>query len=85
MNFLNFNWNKSHAFPVADPETSERGGARNMKYKPPHAAAIYFMTIFYRQRGAAMAPLPPPPLDLLLLLHWPCMNTAHDRSPLVSL
>ena len=26
---------------VADPETSERGGPRNMKYKPPSAAAIF--------------------------------------------
>ena len=49
--------------PVADPETSERG-ARNMKYKPPHAAAIYFWPIFYRpERGAW--PLWPPKDPLL--------------------
>ena len=46
---------------VADPEISERGGARNMKYKPPHVAAILFWPIFHR-RGA---------LDpLLQLVHW---------------
>ena len=51
---------------VADPETSERGGPRNMKYKPLHAAAILFWPIFTGQ-GGAMAPLAPP-LDPLLYL-----------------
>ena len=37
-----------------------RGGARNMKYKGPLMAAIFFMTSFNRDRGA-MTPLPPPP------------------------
>ena len=35
------------------------GWARNMKYKGPTMAAIFFMTSFNRDRGA-MAPLPPP-------------------------
>ena len=38
---------------VADPETSEGGGARNMKYKLPHVAAIFFLAYF--------GPLAPPP------------------------
>ena len=33
------------------------GGARNMKYKEPPMAAIFFMTSFNRERGA-MAPCP---------------------------
>ena len=60
---------------VADPETLE-GGARNMKYKPPHMVTIFFWPIFYRPgggamalflayflqaRGGGMAPLAPPP------------------------
>ena len=45
---------------VADPETSERGGARNMKYKPSRVAAIFFGPIFYRP-GGGLAPLAPPP------------------------
>ena len=36
---------------VADPETSERGGPRNMKYKPPRLAAIFF-DLFVLGRGA---------------------------------
>ena len=47
---------------VADPETSERG-PRNMKYKLPCPAAIFFGPII-TGRGV-MAPLPPP-LDPLL-------------------
>ena len=37
------------------------GGARNMKYKGPPVAAIFFMTSFNRDRGGGMAPLAPPP------------------------
>ena len=44
---------------VADPGTSERG-PRNMKYKLPHTAAIFF-GLFLQARGGGMAPLPPPP------------------------
>ena len=44
--------------PVADPETSERGGPRNMKYKPPHTAAISF-GLFLQARGGD-GPLGPP-------------------------
>ena len=48
---------------AADPETSERGGARNVKYIPWRVVAIFFMTNFYRP-GGSMAPLsPPPPLS----------------------
>ena len=47
---------------VADPETSERGGPRNMKYKLRRAAAIFF-GLFLQARGG-MAPLAP--LDPLL-------------------
>ena len=36
--------------PVADPETSERGRPRNMKYKPLRAAAIFF-GLFSQARG----------------------------------
>ena len=36
------------------------GGPRNMKYKGPPVAAIFFMTSFNRDRGGAMAPLAPP-------------------------
>ena len=43
---------------VADPETSERGGPRNVKYKPPRVAAI-FLAYFLQARGG-MAPLPSP-------------------------
>ena len=32
---------------VADPESSE-GGPRNLKYKLPHLAAIFYMTTSYR-------------------------------------
>ena len=50
---------------VADPETSQRGGgARNMKHKPLHSAAIFFGLFFTRQGG--MPPLTPPPPDPLL-------------------
>ena len=50
----------------ADPETSE-GGPRNMKYKPPCAAAIFFWPIFYRPGGGGHAPPP--------WIHY-CMYTA---------
>ena len=36
------------------------GGPRNMKYKGPPMAAIFFMTSFNRDRGGGMAPLAPP-------------------------
>ena len=50
---------------VADPETSEGGGgAKDMKYKPPRAAAI-FLAYFLQARGG-MAPLPPPPGSAVL-------------------
>ena len=52
---------------VADPETSERGGPRNIKYKPPRIAAIFFLTYFYRPGGGAWPPWPPPDP----LLHGP--------------
>ena len=59
--------------PVADPETSERGGgARYMKYKPPRMTAIFYMTIFYRPGGGhwpPWAPLAP------LLIQFPCLHT----------
>ena len=45
---------------VADPETSEGGGSRNMQYKPPRVAAIFFWPIFYRP-GGGHGPLGPPP------------------------
>ena len=45
---------------VADPETSERGGPRNMKYKPPCGGSHLFLAYFYRPGGGGMAPLPPP-------------------------
>ena len=38
----------------------EGGGARNMKYKPPRMAAIFFGSIFTGW-GGGMAPLAPPP------------------------
>ena len=51
---------------VADPETSEGGGPRNMKYKAPRTAAIFFWPIFYRPGGGGPWPPWPPPLDPLL-------------------
>ena len=45
---------------ASDPGLSEEG-AKSMTYKAPHVAAIFFMTSFNRDRGEAMAPLPPPP------------------------
>ena len=47
----------SSGFPVADPDISERRRPRNMKYKLPHLAAIYSMTIFYRPGGMVLDPL----------------------------
>ena len=49
---------------VADPETSERRAARNMKHKPLRLVAISFMNIFYRP-GGGDGPLGSP-LDPLL-------------------
>ena len=46
---------------ASDPAWSEGGGPRNMKYKGPPMAAIFFMTSFNRDRGGAMAPSAPPP------------------------
>ena len=45
---------------VAYPETSERGGARNMKYKPPGTAAIFFYLFFTGRGGVAWPPWLPP-------------------------
>ena len=45
---------------VADPETYERGGGRNMNYKSLRLATIYFMTTFDRS-GGGHGPLGPPP------------------------
>ena len=45
---------------ASDPAWSEGGGPRNIKYKGPPMAAIFFMTSFNRDRGGAMAPLAPP-------------------------
>ena len=36
------------------------GGPRNMKYKGPPMAAIFFMTSFNRDRGGPWPPWPPP-------------------------
>ena len=44
-----------------------REGARNMKSMWPPLATIFFMTYFYRAGGRSMAPLPPAPLDPLLV------------------
>ena len=45
---------------ASDPGWSEGGGgARNMKYKGPLMAAIFFMTSFYRDGGAWPPWLPP--------------------------
>ena len=72
-------------YTVADPETSE-GGPRNMTYKPPHAAAIFFWPIFYRPGGG---PWPPwLPLDPLLVqvefFHnyqsWQCCAILRSRA-----
>ena len=47
--------------PALDPAWLEGGGgARNMKYKGPSMAAIFFMTSFNKD-GGGMAPWPPPP------------------------
>ena len=46
---------------VADPETSERGGPRNVKYKAPCLTTIFFMTIFTGRGGGAWAPCTHPP------------------------
>ena len=43
-----------------------RGGQRNMKYKAPRMAAIFFMTSFNRDREGGMAPWLP--LDPQLLI-----------------
>ena len=45
---------------MAASDTGGGGGARNMKYKGPPVAAIFFMTSFNRDRGG-MAPMAPPP------------------------
>ena len=50
---------------ASDPRLS--GRARNMKYRAPQVAAIFFMTSFNRDRGA-IAPLPPPPDSQLYCL-----------------
>ena len=52
---------------VAYPETSERGGARNMKYKPPGTAAIFFYLFFTGRGGGWHGPLGSP-LDPLLCM-----------------
>ena len=41
-------------------QDGQRGGPRNMKYKGPPVAAIFFMTSFNRGRGGHGPPSPPP-------------------------
>ena len=55
-----------------------RGGPRNMKYKGPPMAAIFFMTSFNRDRGGPWPPWPPPWIRscnfaLLLTYIRPCV------------
>ena len=53
---------KHALFTASDPGWSERGWARNMKYKAPRMVAIFFMTSFNRDRGGDHdPPCPPPP------------------------
>ena len=56
-----------HKYAVADPETSERGGPRNMKYKTPCVEVIFFFGLFLQAGGGGHGPLGPPPLDPLLV------------------
>ena len=44
----------SSIITVADPEFSGGGGARNMKYKPPCSAAIFFYDYFFRPPESAI-------------------------------
>ena len=50
----------------------EGGGARNMKYKPPHWAAIFFWPIFTRQGGGPWPPCPHPgsSTTAVLIFHY---------------
>ena len=58
------------SYPVAAPEILERGwGQKNMKYKPPHMAAVFFMTIFYRLGGGAWPYRPQPRICYCILQH----------------
>ena len=45
---------------ASNPGWSEGGGGKNMKYKAPRMAAIFFMTSFNRDRGGH-GPLGSPP------------------------
>ena len=48
------------------------GEPRNMKYKAPRMAAIFFMTSFNRDRGAWPLAPPPPPDPQLHALRLLC-------------
>ena len=48
----------------------QRGGARNMKYKGPPMAAIFFMTSFNRDRGGGHGPLGSPPRSAAVNIHF---------------
>ena len=60
--------------PVVDPETLGRGGARNMKYKPPHLAAIFF-GLFLIGRGSH-GPLPLSWIHYWVHLFWISVNVS---------
>ena len=66
--------------PVADPETSERGGggARNMNYKPLRSAAIFVWPIFTGRGGGAWPPWPPPLDPLLWTEKWDIPSGAYQ-------
>ena len=60
-------------------ERVESGGARNMKYKPPHMLVIFFMTTFYGGGGGGgHGPLAPmdPLLKYIICLHSSLVQTA---------
>ena len=63
----------SREVSVADPETSEGGGARNMKYKPPRTTAT-FLAYFLQAGGEGAWPPCPPPDPLLSVSVWVCME-----------
>ena len=43
--------------PSSGSRNFEEGeGGKNMKYKPPHLVAIFFMIIFYRPGGGGVDP-----------------------------
>ena len=43
----------------------QRGGAKNMKYKPPRLAAIFYDYFFKGRGGGGHGPLAPPLVPLL--------------------